>query len=154
MSYGLVTALVTAIATLATVQVLGPVSEPRASLSASKVEGQVTQARANISAIPERSAPLSLETTRPPVPILLTHRSSIASTKQASWDDFVPQDNSVAPPSNLTDEKVAKAAIERDGYKRVRVLNRGPYGIWNARGFRGETEVSVSVDSAGNVSAN
>ena len=51
-------------------------------------------------------------------------------------------------------EAAAKAAIEADGYKRVSALSHGPDGVWKARALRGETEVLLTVGSAGAVSAN
>jgi hypothetical protein len=42
--------------------------------------------------------------------------------------------------------------IETDGYKKVDALVQGPDGVWRGRALRGETEVAVSVDPAGNVS--
>lgn len=152
MSYAHIAALVATTASVATWNMLAPVSDRSAAMSGARIEGQVQPAPAKVAAIPVRSAPSPRETTRPPVPLLLTHRAPIVPASSASWDDVVSQDGAVAPPGNFADEKAAKAAIERDGYKRVRVLTRGPGGVWRARAFRGETEVAVSVDSAGNVS--
>ena len=50
------------------------------------------------------------------------------------------------------DSKAAKAAVEADGYQRVTVLGKAANGAWRAKGFRGATEVLVTVDSAGRVS--
>jgi hypothetical protein len=46
----------------------------------------------------------------------------------------------------------AKAAVEADGYKRATVLGREPNGIWRAKGYRGMTEVLLTVDRTGKVS--
>jgi len=46
----------------------------------------------------------------------------------------------------------AKAAIEADGYKRVTVLGRRTDGTWQAKAYRGATEVLVAVDDTGRVS--
>ena len=43
------------------------------------------------------------------------------------------------------------AAVEADGYKRTTVLGRGANGIWRVKGFRGDTEVVLTVDGAGTV---
>ena len=40
-----------------------------------------------------------------------------------------------------------------DGYKNVQGLAQGPDGLWHGRAMRGNTEVQVTVDRAGNVSA-
>ena len=46
----------------------------------------------------------------------------------------------------------AKAAVEADGYKRVTVLGRAADGTWQARAYRGATEVLLAVDDTGRVS--
>lgn len=47
----------------------------------------------------------------------------------------------------------AKAAVERDGYKNVHALEKGPDGLWRGRAMRGSTEIAIRVDDSGNVSA-
>ena len=47
----------------------------------------------------------------------------------------------------------AKAAIELDGYKNVRGLEKGPDGVWRGRAMRGRTEIAIRVDATGSVSA-
>ena len=47
----------------------------------------------------------------------------------------------------------AKAAIEADGCKGVRVLRQGANGVWHARALRGKTEVMLTVDGQGSVTA-
>jgi hypothetical protein len=47
----------------------------------------------------------------------------------------------------------AKSAIEADGYKAVKSVVAGPDGTWRARALRGSTEVALTVDRAGRVSA-
>ena len=47
----------------------------------------------------------------------------------------------------------AKAAVEADGYKRVTVLGPGPSGTWRVKAYRGNTEVVVTVDNTGSVTA-
>jgi len=49
-------------------------------------------------------------------------------------------------------QTAAKAALELDGYKRVTVLGRGSNGAWRAKGYRGTTEVLLTVDDTGRVS--
>lgn len=51
------------------------------------------------------------------------------------------------------DRNAAKAAIEADGYKRVSALVKATNGAWRAKAFRGSTEVQLTVDSTGSVSA-
>jgi hypothetical protein len=47
----------------------------------------------------------------------------------------------------------AKAAIEQDGYRNVRALVKTADGTWRGRAMRGSTEISVTVDANGSVSA-
>jgi hypothetical protein len=47
----------------------------------------------------------------------------------------------------------AKAAIEQDGYRNVRALVKSADGTWRGRAMRGSTEITVSVDASGSVSA-
>ena len=47
----------------------------------------------------------------------------------------------------------AGAAVEADGYKRVSVLGKASNGMWRARAYRGTTEVQLTVDGTGRVSA-
>ena len=50
-------------------------------------------------------------------------------------------------------EASAKTLIEADGYRRVTGLAMGADGSWHGKALRGNTEVAVSVDARGNVSA-
>lgn len=50
-------------------------------------------------------------------------------------------------------ENAARAAIEADGYKSVKVLRKGAGGIWHASALRGKTTVMLTVDANGSVSA-
>jgi hypothetical protein len=50
-------------------------------------------------------------------------------------------------------ENAARAAIEADGYKGVKVLRKGANGVWHASALRGKTTVMLTVDSSGSVSA-
>ena len=47
------------------------------------------------------------------------------------------------------DRSGAKAAIELDGYKRVSVISKASNGAWRAKGYRGTTEVLLTVDGTG-----
>lgn len=57
-----------------------------------------------------------------------------------------------ATPSAI-DSAAAKAAIEACGYSEVSMLASGMDGTWRAKAYRGATEVEVTVDGAGKVSA-
>jgi hypothetical protein len=103
----------------------------------------------------------TLDTGRAPVPIV----RKVSAPPQIS----VPAAEPSLPPPNATVEPTAvagsselparaelggtaaKAAVEADGYKRVTLLGRGPKGTWRVKAYRGDTEVVVTVDSAGTV---
>lgn len=51
-------------------------------------------------------------------------------------------------------EAAARSAIERDGYRQVKGLSRAADGAWHGKALRGNSEVAVTVDTRGNVSAN
>lgn len=51
------------------------------------------------------------------------------------------------------DREEAKAAIERDGYKKVMVLGKASNGAWHAKAYRGVAEVFLTVGSDGTVSS-
>jgi hypothetical protein len=50
-------------------------------------------------------------------------------------------------------ENAARAAIEADGYKGVKVLRKGANGVWHASAMRGKTTVMLTVDASGSVTA-
>ena len=59
-----------------------------------------------------------------------------------------------APAPRLTGAAgTAQRRIEQDGYKNVQNLQRGPDGLWRGTAMRGNAQVQVAVDRAGNVSA-
>lgn len=79
-----------------------------------------------------------------PVPMLVRSRAS-----------FVPPAGVPEPAPEIAlrgaSEADARAAIEADGYRKVRVVSKAADGTWQARAFRGATEVTVRVDAQGNV---
>lgn len=84
-----------------------------------------------------------------PVPMVLTKRPpALAST--ATGADVVTT-VTAEPTVQQLSEANARAAIEADGYKRPRMMNKGADGTWHARAFRGATEVSLRVDAQGHV---
>ncbi|CAN5453987.1 hypothetical protein BH10PSE6_BH10PSE6_49880 [soil metagenome] len=56
-------------------------------------------------------------------------------------------------PSNARTDVQAKASVERDGYKNVSGLVKAADGRWHGRAMRGSTEIAISVDANGSVSA-
>lgn len=119
-----------------------------------------------------KSAP-TVMASRPPVPLVTPPRATYvsqavlekpagsSSTEKPTVDMGVFKSNPsdpnaqqampVQPPSG--NDSRAKQAIELDGYKNVRGLEKGPDGVWRGRAMRGRTEIAVRVDSSGNVSA-
>jgi hypothetical protein len=69
--------------------------------------------------------------------------------------------SSAAPPNmaNATGQQMngaaltAQKAIERDGYRNVQGLAKGSDGLWHGQAMRGNTQVQVTVDRSGTVSA-
>jgi hypothetical protein len=55
--------------------------------------------------------------------------------------------------SDPAGENTARAAIEADGYKGVKVLRKGVNGVWHASALRGKTTVMLTVDANGSVTA-
>ncbi|MCW5738350.1 MAG: hypothetical protein KIS73_29780 [Enhydrobacter sp.] len=132
-----------------------------------------------VAAVPPTKAAPTLVANRPPVPIVTRSRdtyfvpkaadtvlaavtpggsssgassglSTVALTVGGATDGGLPPPPEDAKPR---DNSRAKAAIELDGYKNVRGLERGPDGVWRGRAMRGRTEIAIRVDDAGNVSA-
>ena len=100
-------------------------------------------------ASPIMAASISLEAHQPPVPLVRNTRNlAVKATPLAAE---VP-DSEVKAQDNL-DERAAKAAIEADGYKRVSVLGKSGNGTWRAKAYRGSTDVQLTVDSTGRVTA-
>ncbi|MFZ5778703.1 MAG: hypothetical protein ACOY4R_00670 [Pseudomonadota bacterium] len=81
-----------------------------------------------------------------PVPLLLKPRAAVV----AEWTSQAEEPSS---DDDGFDDRAAKAAIEADGYKGVKILRKGEGGVWHATGLRGKTTVMLSVDSSGAVTA-
>ena len=113
--------------------------------------GALARSTIKVSTLPARNA-LSLGATRPPVPVLFSHRKSFVPADEAV-STLSPSAADTAPPASMS-AAAAKAAIEADGYKGVRALARGSDGVWKASALRGQTEVLLSVGPTGSVSAN
>lgn len=100
---------------------------------------------------PVPAARSAFEARQAPVPLLVRgERPAWASpaTLEASATA------TAAPVVNEEASRFAKGAIEADGYKGVRDIAPGPDGTWRARAMRGRTEVTITVDREGRVSAN
>ena len=86
---------------------------------------------------------------QPPVPLLFKPRPPV---------DLPSFETESAPPepveaADAMDGAAAKAAVEADGYRGVKVLGRGGDGLWHAEGLRGSTMVLLTVNSQGTVTS-
>lgn len=117
-------------------------SEPAASAS--------LPVSAKMAAVPGVQKP-SVEMRQAPVPLRVKPRPPV-NVPTAKATDAKPGETPAEQPT--ADEKAAaRAAIEADGYKGVKVLRKGANGVWHASALRGKTTVMLTVDSSGNVSA-
>ncbi|HTE35099.1 MAG TPA: hypothetical protein VK630_01020 [Reyranella sp.] len=100
------------------------------------------------SAVPGQTA--SATTGAVPSGATTTDISNASLTVGAGLDGGLPP----APgEAKSGDSAQAKAAVELDGYKNVRGLEKGADGIWRGRAMRGRTEIAIRVDASGSVSA-
>jgi hypothetical protein len=90
----------------------------------------------------------ALEARRDPVPLVRNVR--VPSASSSSIDK--PAAGSEQPAQDDLERRGAKAAAELDGYKRVSILGKASNGAWRAKGYRGTTEVLLTVDGTGRVS--
>lgn len=97
----------------------------------------------------------ALEPRQKPVPLQMKPRPPVnVPAAEASATEAKPGEAPTDPASSDGfNEKAAKAAIEADGYKGVKVLRKGANGAWHASGLRGGTTVMLTVDASGSVSA-
>jgi hypothetical protein len=89
-----------------------------------------------------------LQAHQPPIPLMRGVRPPVTARSPD-----LPSNKAEGPSLDDMDRGAAKAAIEADGYKGVSVLDKGMNGTWRAKAYRGTTEIKVTVDSAGRVSA-
>lgn len=100
-------------------------------------------------AIAQRSASPDMPVARPPVPFLRGPRRGSPSPLQQEIPEAAAEEES----QDEFDMEAVKAAVERDGYKRVVVLDKAGNGAWRAKAYRGAAEVILKVDPHGAVSA-
>lgn len=117
-----------------------PSTEPAARSSALRVASADSSKTAFAAAGPV------LEARQAPVPLVRSVRPPPEAPPVTApvVDPQQPQDG--------LDRETAKAAVEADGYKRVTMLGKTGRDAWRAKGFRGATEVLLTVDGAGRVS--
>ena len=104
----------------------------------------------------------SVETRQAPVPFQLKPRPPVNLPPVADKDkdkateakgSGASADKPGETSSDPAGENAARAAIEADGYKGVKVLRKGANGVWHASALRGKTTVTLTVDASGSVSA-
>ena len=145
--------LVATLASVASAHVLLPLPEKTGVLPHSTEQAQ-PPSKALPSQVSSQTArnTVASDSGRAPVPVLFSpRREFVPAVAAASTPSLTNAD--AAAPGNIA-ETAAKAAIEADGYKGVRALARGSDGTWKAIALRGKTEVSLTVDPTGSVSAN
>jgi hypothetical protein len=128
---------------------LAPVAQaPRPAQVASRPPSQPV---VSLAAAPKST----LEARQPPVPLLVKPRAPIelATVNSNATGSNATGPESPAKASDGAGEGSAKAAVEADGYKSVKVLRKGANGLWYAEALRGKTKVMLTVDSQGNVAA-
>jgi len=127
--------------------VVAPLPDGAPFQASAKAATATDTAPANARPIVDASASKPLvEVRQAPVPLLMRERPSVLSQPVEA--------TLVSIPSAADDGgSFARSAIEADGYKAVKNLTAGPDGTWRARALRGTTEVVLTVDRAGRVSA-
>jgi hypothetical protein len=98
-----------------------------------------------------------IEARRDPVPFVRKVR--LSPSVPGPWAASVPNETPAATvepapavEQDALDRKVAKAAAEADGYRRVGIVGKASNGAWRAKAYRGTTEVMITVDGTGRVS--
>lgn len=113
----------------------------------------IAQQETKVAPVPSTPAP-TLVMSRPPVPLVPKPHTTYFQQPSADPAPATPApDASPQAAATPGDNADAKRAIELDGYKKVRALVKGSDGNWHARALRGSTEIAVTVDASGNVSA-
>jgi hypothetical protein len=123
---------------------------PIAVPAATKRTPAATVQKASVEA---RQAPVPFQLKpRPPVnlpPVADKDKDKASEAKASGQSGDKPGETSSDPAG----ENAARAAIEADGYKGVKVLRKGVNGVWHASALRGKTTVMLTVDANGSVTA-
>ena len=117
-----------------------------ATASAKVASSQTTQK----SLVEAQQAPVPFKM-KPRPPVNLPPAAADKATEAKAADK--PAEASSDPVGEIAGESAARAAIEADGYKGVKVLRKGANGVWHASALRGKTTVMLTVDASGSVSA-
>lgn len=115
----------------------------QASAKAATPSGSHSSSSSSKPVVEIRQAPVPLQSRERPPVVLPPAVETAAVTPTPQTDMAVESDAG----------KFAKGAIEADGYRAVKNIAPGPDGTWRARALRGKTEVVLTVDRDGRVSA-
>jgi len=93
---------------------------------------------------------------QPPTTSMPSAGAPSATAPTTTMPSATPPSVATTPPASsggmmAPGEAQARARIERDGYKNVGSLTKGPDGMWRGTAMRGSTSVQVMVDARGNV---
>lgn len=94
-----------------------------------------------------------VEVRQAPVPLQMRERPPVISSPELETASATPVAAQTLGAGEGEGGGFAKSAIEADGYKAVKNITPGPDGTWRARALRGKTEVVLTVDRDGRVSA-
>lgn len=109
---------------------------------------QIAAADSSMTSSPAAGRSTALEAHRDPIP--LVRNVQLSPTSPTSTD--TPMVGTEQQVQEDLDRRGAKEAIEIDGYKRVSIIGKASNGAWRAKGYRGTTEVLLTVDGTGRVS--
>lgn len=99
-----------------------------------------------------RQDPVPLVRNFPPPPSLPAPANVSAVSEELQTQPQPTQTETQTQTPDDLDRNAAKAAVEADGYKRVSIVGKRSDGAWRAKGYRGATEVLLTVDGTGRVS--
>lgn len=152
MKQGLVFVLAssTLLAAVAVAHVVAPLPDGAALRSSAKA-ATASDASASKPVLDTTASRPRVEVRQAPVPLQMRERPPVALPPTVESASIATP--AVATPADLEGGTFAKNAIEADGYKAVKNVVAGPDGTWRARALRGKTEVVLTVDKEGRVSA-
>lgn len=128
-----------------------PATDKRTAQPAPTAPAKVASAQTTKSMVEASPAPVPFKL-KPRPPVNLPPAAADKSTEAKATDK--PGETSTDPAvADTGGENAARAAIEADGYKGVKVLRKGANGVWYASALRGKTTVMLTVDASGSVSA-
>ena len=127
-----------------------PATDKRTAQPAPTAPAKVASAQTTKSMVEASPAPVPFKL-KPRPPVNLPPAAADKATEAKATDK--PAETSTDPVVDAGGENAARAAIEADGYKGVKVLRKGANGVWYASALRGKTTVMLTVDASGSVSA-